>query len=140
MRQADVAAAIRARFEAQWTIPESEMPRVWPNTLTVLPPPPFIAIEIQFGAPQIVSLGGYGTNTQRQSGEVIMRLFEQSVYGDERIRAYADQAADVFRLWISGELRFYAAATESEIDMTGNVFELDVLAHFEFDITPPRTT
>lgn len=133
MNSAEVITAVRDLIEADWD--GVTVPVYWKNergsaTLT----PPFMHVTVRFGASAIRGLGGFGSNLQRQSGEVVMRIFDAARYGEDRLAGYADTAAAIFRTYTAGPLRFYDASRQGEGVEDGNLYEVDVIANFEFDL------
>jgi hypothetical protein len=139
VKASEVTAAIRDQWETQWAaLGRSAVTTLWPNEQgsSQTPDAPFARLSWRFGSARIAKVGGgSGNNVQRQSGEVIVSLFEAQSYGEEtRIRALADDAATIFRTFRSGDLRFYAAFPVGEGQVNGNYYQIDVLAPFEFDL------
>jgi hypothetical protein len=128
-------ALIRSRLETEWAALHAAVPIFWPNENNQLPDPPFLHAEVRFGATRIAGkAGGLGTNLHRQSGELIVRVFEESLYGDTRADGYADEICTIFRTWQPGDLRFYTAAPAGGGTLNGNVFPVTVIASFDFDL------
>jgi len=136
MNATQAAAAIRTKFDTDWTAANPTVPVYWENENNELPSDqPFVHVSIRYGAARIATIGGDGSNVHRQSGEVIIRVFEISTYGMERARDYADDAATIFRGYRSGDLHFYTAALAGSPDeLDGNVISITVLASFFFDL------
>jgi hypothetical protein len=131
------ATAIRTRFETQWAVSNSSVPVFWENENNRLPETeaPFVHIQIRLGASRIVTLGGESNNVHRQFGEVIIRLFEVSQYGMDRIRGLADDAAEIFRSYATTPLRFFASAPTGGVEeLDGNYAIVTVIASFQYDL------
>lgn len=135
MTPSEATAAIRARMETQWAVSNPSVPLYWQNDNNQLGDPPFLHLEVSFGAARIATLGGDGNNIHRQSGEVVIRVFGTSQDGVTEVGALADDAADAFRGYRSGDLRFYTAAPAGSGTQSGNLFQQDVIANFFFDLT-----
>jgi hypothetical protein len=135
MESTAAVAAIRSRFDTEWAVSNSTVPVSWENEHSQYTTPPFVHVQIRFGASRIATLGGDSNNIYRQSGEVIIRIFETSAYGTDRVRDLADDAAGIFRGWRSSDLRFYTSAPTGAVEEDGNVAIVTVIASFFYDLT-----
>lgn len=135
MTPSEAASAIKQRLKSQWAVLHADQHVFWPNEDNEIPDgESFLMAEISFGAVRVASLGGSGVNRHRQTGECIVSICAPVNAGEDDIRTLADDAASIFRGWISGELRFYTAAPQGLGQQDGNLYQIDVIGSFEFDL------
>jgi hypothetical protein len=127
-------ALIRTRLDTEWAALHASVPVFWPNENNQLPAGPFLFAEVRFGRANIAGRAALGTHLHRQSGELIVRVFEESLYGDARADGYADEICTIFRTWSPGDLQFYTAAPAGGGTMDGNVFPVTVIASFTLNL------
>lgn len=139
MRSSDAEAIIEARIKAIWPTVHPAVPAIFTNDLrpSFDEAPNVMHVEIRWGADRIASFGGIGENRHRQSGEVVLRCFVQSII-DGRVlpSTMADDAGDMFRSFRSGDLIFFevGAAAGEQSDQDGDFFQRDAIASFTLDI------
>lgn len=137
MEFSEAYSTIKTRIDTQWAILHATIPLVYPNEIghefDVYST--FVHVEIRGGHANIVAFGGPSANRQRQSGEVIFRIFTPADGGMSTALDLSDDLCGILRCWSSGNLRIFGAAptTGGDEDRSGNFFELDVIASFFFD-------
>ena len=132
MEQAVAISTIKARFDSMWASLHNDIGVKWVNAISSQPPVyPFVHASIRFG---IADKAGW--SVQRQSGEVLLRIFVEAGTEDTVINDLCDEAAGIFRFWRSDGLVFFASAPLDDGDdvQDGNFYQRDVIASFMLDL------
>ena len=94
-------------------------------------------LNIASAAADWVSFGDPGNNTERNFGQVTVNIFTPSGGGEGDGIEFADQVRSVFRSWrdVTSGVRFLVPpyARQIGIDDTGNWYQINVVAPFQFD-------
>jgi hypothetical protein len=141
---ADAEAAIKSRMDTEWTALHPTIPVYFENEgvnadrLDSSTTTSWLDVYIRPGRETHSEFGGgAGANRWRKSGEVLIRVFTKVNTDKAVINGLIDDAAGIFRGWLSGDLKFFAVgdAAGGQTQEHGSWFERAVIASFTFDLS-----